>query len=207
MRIFHLTPLILLALAGRCLAADLEWVRVADDNRSFTFKQSAKRFVPWGFNYDHDEGGRLIEDYWDKQWATVAEDFLEMKQLGANVVRIHLQFGRFMEAADKPNWHSLDQLERLVKLAEQTGLYLDLTGLGCYHKKDVPQWYDKLDEPGFPQAPFLLRIRRRRPWFSRGFCKSAIGGCFTYRICSHSVTVNKGGIHKGGFDTKERRFS
>ena len=25
----------------------------------------------------------------------------------------------------------------LVKLAERTGLYLDVTGLGCYHK-DVP---------------------------------------------------------------------
>src|SRR5262249_52771029 len=30
--------------------------------------------------------------------------------------------------------------------AEKTGLYLDLTGLGCYHKKDVPGWYDKLSE-------------------------------------------------------------
>ena len=28
------------------------------------------------------------------------------------------------------------------------GLYLDLTGLGCYHKKDVPAWYDKLAETG-----------------------------------------------------------
>ena len=26
-----------------------------------------------------------------------------MKKLGANVVRIHLQLGKFMEAADKPN--------------------------------------------------------------------------------------------------------
>jgi hypothetical protein len=31
-------------------------------------------------------------------------------------------------------------------LAEKTGLYLDLTGLGCYHKKDVPPWYDLLSE-------------------------------------------------------------
>ena len=28
----------------------------------------------------------------------------------------------------------------------RTRLYLDLTGLGCYHKKDVPAWYDKLAE-------------------------------------------------------------
>ena len=31
-------------------------------------------------------------------------------------------------------------------LAEKERLYLDLTGLGCYHKKDVPAWYDKLSE-------------------------------------------------------------
>jgi hypothetical protein len=36
----------------------------------------------------------------------------------------------------------------VVKLAEDVGLYLDLTGLGCYHKKDVPAWYDALDEAG-----------------------------------------------------------
>ena len=30
-------------------------------------------------------------------------------------------------------------------MAERTGLYLDLTGLGCYHKQDVPAWYDALD--------------------------------------------------------------
>jgi hypothetical protein len=152
MRPCHALPLILLALAGHCLAADLEWIRVADDNRSFVLEPSGKRWTPWGFNYDHDESGRLIEDYWDKEWMTVAEDFQEMKQLGANVVRIHLQFGRFMEASDKPNNRALDQLGRLVSMAEQTGLYLDLTGLGCYHKQDVPEWYDRLDETGRWQA-------------------------------------------------------
>ncbi len=136
-----------LGLTSHCLATELEWVRVADDQRSFVLEVSGQRFVPWGFNYDHQEGsGLLIEDYWDEQWSTVEEDFKEMKCLGANVIRIHLQFGKFMEAVDKPNTHSLEQLGRLVKLAEKTGLYLDLTGLGCYHKQDVPPWYDKLDE-------------------------------------------------------------
>src|SRR5262249_1067723 len=64
----------------------------------------------------------------------------------ANVVRIHLQLGKFMDAADKPNQNALDRLTKLVGLAERMGLYLDLTGLGCYHKKDVPAWYDSLSE-------------------------------------------------------------
>ncbi len=51
-----------------------------------------------------------------------------------------------MDAADKPNDKQLDRLGDLLKLAERERLYLDLTGLGCYHKKDVPAWYDKLSE-------------------------------------------------------------
>ncbi len=74
-------------------------------------------------------------------------DFAEMRQLGANVVRIHLQVGKFMQSPSEPNGASLDQLGRLLKLGERERLYLDLTGLACYHKADVPDWYDGLSEP------------------------------------------------------------
>jgi glycerophosphoryl diester phosphodiesterase len=137
---------LIVAAASHCAAADLERVRVSDNAKGFVLSKSGKPFVPWGFNYDHEGDGKLIEDYWDEKWPTVESAFQEMKELGANVVRIHLQFGKFMESPTKPRQHSLKQLARLVKLAEQTGLYLDLTGLGCYHKQDVPEWYDKLSE-------------------------------------------------------------
>ena len=47
-------------------------------------------------------------------------------------------------------------------VAERTGLYLDLTGLGCYHKQDVPAWYDQLSEPErwAVQARFWAAIAR-----------------------------------------------
>ena len=87
-----------------------------------------------------------MEDFWDDEWSTIESDFREIRQLGGNVVRVHLQFGRFMEAADVPNRKALQRLERLVTLAESTGLYLDLTGLACYRPSDVPPWYDALDD-------------------------------------------------------------
>ena len=129
-------------------AADtkLESVRVAKDGKGFVLEPSGQKFIPWGFNYDHDAKGRLIEDYWADEWTAIEGDFAEMKRLGANVVRVHLQFGKFMDAADKPNAKALDRLGELLKLAEKERLYLDLTGLGCYHKADVPAWYDKLSE-------------------------------------------------------------
>ncbi len=141
---------ILLSLAALIPAAqtakEMDWIRISEDKHAFVLARSGQRFVPWGFNYDRDHRGRLLEDYWIDEWAKVEKDFAAMKKLGANVVRIHLQLGRFLEQADKANDKALKQLERLVKLAERTGLYLDLTGLGCYHKKDVPAWYDALAE-------------------------------------------------------------
>src|SRR5262249_2575850 len=127
-------------------AEAMERIVVGKDRKSFALARSGKRFTPWGFNYDHDEKGRLIEDYWQNEWAKVAKDFAAMRKLGANVVRVHLQLGKFRDAADRPNAKALDRLGDLLKLAEKEGLYLDLTGLGCYHKKDVPAWYDRLGE-------------------------------------------------------------
>ena len=124
----------------------LQAIHLSQDNRHFVAGDSQSRFVAWGFNYDHDEKGRLIEDYWGSEWAKVERDFKEMKSLGANVVRIHLQVARFMKSADEPDHNNLLHLSRLIKLAESTGLYLDLTGLACYRKPDVPKWYSSLDE-------------------------------------------------------------
>jgi len=133
-------------IAAAASSEQMEWIRVSDEQDGFVFAESDRDFTPWGFNYDHDEQGRLLEDYWASQWPKVEEDFREMKQLGANVVRVHLQLGKFLDGPQTANRASLDRLTRLVKLAERLRLYLDLTGLGCYHKQDVPAWYDRLAE-------------------------------------------------------------
>jgi len=125
---------------------EMGFVQLSKDKRSFIKVSDATPFTPWGFNYDHDENGRLLEDYWKEEWQKVREDFQEMKGLGANVVRIHLQFGKFMREDGEPNASELDKLVDLIEVAEQTGLYLDITGLGCYHKKDVPAWYNEFSE-------------------------------------------------------------
>jgi hypothetical protein len=140
-------PLILLGvLTVRAKPDEMPWVQVSKDKKGFVLDPSARPFVPWGFNYDHDDKGRLIEDYWEKKWEKVEAHFSQMKKLGANVVRVHLQLGRFMDGPDKPDGKALDRIGKLLELAERLRLYLDLTGLGCYHKKDVPAWYDKLSE-------------------------------------------------------------
>lgn len=136
----------LTSMCGAAGDGTMERMRASDDGMHFVGAESGRRFVAWGVNYDHDAAGRLLEDYWQSEWLTVVEDFGEIKALGANLVRIHLQVARFMNTPQEPNDASLARLADLVKLAERTGLYLDVTGLGCYHKKDVPAWYDAMNE-------------------------------------------------------------
>ncbi len=137
-----------------------QFIQLAEQGHGFVIGSSGTTFTPWGLNYGH---GGLIEDYWEAKWPTVVKDLQNMKALGTNVVRVHLQFGKFMDTADKPNEKALDQLGKLLKLAEETGLYLDLTGLGCYRKADVPSWYDKLTEEEALVCPSPLVEARSPP--------------------------------------------
>lgn len=55
------SPLLLplLVLAVPVTAAELQWIRVSDDHQEFELAESGQRFIPWGFNYDHDRGGKM----------------------------------------------------------------------------------------------------------------------------------------------------
>lgn len=180
--------LLLLALAATpTLAAETPFVKVSPDKKGFLLAD--KPFVPFGVNYDHDEKGRLLEDYWDTEWAKVEADFGEIRDLGFNVVRVHLQFGKFMTAADTPNAKALDRLGQLLALSERLGLYIDLTGLGCYHKADVPKWYDALseDDRWTAQATFWEAVAKR--------CKDS-PSIFCYDLMNEPISP--GGKRKDG---------
>lgn len=123
----------------------MQRVRLSSDGGRFVLTESGETFVPWGFNFV-GEFGQIVEEYWEEDWPGVEEDFRRMRQLGANVVRLHLQVGTYMKTAEEVNQQALDRLKQTLHLAEECGLYLDLTGLGCYHLDRVPPWFDELSE-------------------------------------------------------------
>jgi hypothetical protein len=69
-------------LAPNALAGGLERIKPSPDGSHFVLQNSGETVAMWGFNYDRDDNGRLLEDYWGDEWATVADDFREMKALG-----------------------------------------------------------------------------------------------------------------------------
>jgi endo-1,4-beta-mannosidase len=149
-----------------------EFIRVSDDGRHFIGARSGRRFTPLGFNYDHDEHFRLLEDYWHDEWEKVVADMTTMRDLGANVIRIHLQLAKFLRSPTESNERELEQLDRLIRLARSLGLYLDLVGLCCYHSWEVPEWYDNLDsaERWQVQAFFWEMIASRYAHETAIFC-------------------------------------
>jgi hypothetical protein len=142
--------LVLVTFGVPAFGQSASWVAVNEDGDGFVVSSQRAPFIPWGFNYSRDDRFRLLEDYWTRDepdgWPKVERDFREMKRLGANIVRVNLQFARFMDAPGAPNQTNLARLEKLIDLADDVGVYLLMTGLGTFREADVPSWYRNLAE-------------------------------------------------------------
>lgn len=142
-RLIHSSLLFVLAfLTGGACAAGMEPVKMAPDKKGFVLHPSGNRFIPWGHNYASvDIMERLANDP-----ARVEREFGEMKAAGTTVARIHPEMSRILMGPDKADPHALDQLARILKIAENSGIHLKITGLACYKIKDRMPWYDAMDE-------------------------------------------------------------
>lgn len=136
--VFLVVPLLLVA-SG---ASPMQPVRVSPDNKGFVFMPSGQKFVPWGHNY----AAEGLEDPAKRSWQKIENDFVDLKNMRANVARIHLQFPKFMDGPDKPNAAALKRLAQLLELAEKHGIYLDITGLACYRPEERAAWYDAMSD-------------------------------------------------------------
>jgi hypothetical protein len=120
-------------------------------NQTLVGADSGQRFVPRGQNYDAD--------------SLALNHLREVKEMGANVIRLQLQFRDFMTSCTTANQAMLDDLGRTVRIAEQNAMYLDLTGLAstagdqadpaCYGRAttDAQRWS--------AQAAFWTAIARQ----------------------------------------------
>lgn len=152
-------------------------VEIAKSGKHFVLQGSGKKFVPWGFNY-LGKDNELAEESWHtpEGWKNIDTDFRDMRKLGANAVRWHLQFETFMKGPDQVDEAQLGRLKDLLKLAHKHQLYLDLTGLSCYRLKRIPAWYDALPEADrwAAQAQFWAAIAKTCAGDSAVFCYDLI---------------------------------
>lgn len=147
---------------------------------------SGKTIIPWGVNYTNTNQLRLVDDNWlvDSTWEIIKQDFREMKALEMNVIRIHLQYNRFMLNTATPNQAYLNRLKELADFSAVYGMYLDVTGLGAYILEDAPTWYDALNEDDrwATQAVF---------WKAVAQTLAPCNNIFDYNLMNEPVTPSK----------------
>jgi cellulase (glycosyl hydrolase family 5) len=94
--------------------------------------------MAWGLNWGGPGAYRDI--------GLVRQRFAEMRALGANTVRVHLQFGDVMESPTRANPRQLAHIGAIVHSAEREGLYLDISGNEVWLPASAPAWYGRLGE-------------------------------------------------------------
>jgi hypothetical protein len=140
--IIRLLLLAAASLTSNVRGADLEKVRISPDDNGFVLHPSGESYIPWGHNYASvDVMERLASDS-----ARVERDFIEMKASGATVVRVHPEMLHLLSGPDRADPEGLEQLRKLLAIAENAGIYLKITGLACYKIKDRAAWYDSMNE-------------------------------------------------------------
>jgi hypothetical protein len=120
----------------------MEVVKVATGNNGFVLSPSGDRYVPWGHNYASvDILERMTNDE-----SRVRQEFAEMREAGTTVARIHPEMPRILLGPDQVDPNALEQLKKILAIAEDAGIRLKITGLACYKIKDRMAWYDAMDE-------------------------------------------------------------
>lgn len=128
--------------AGAAFAPGMEFVKTAPDNDGFVLHPSGDRYIPWGHNYASvDIMERLANDPARVEW-----EFAEMRSAGTTVVRIHPEMTRILVGPAQADQRALAQLRKILRIAENSGIHLQVTGLACYKIKDRMAWYDSMDD-------------------------------------------------------------
>jgi hypothetical protein len=81
----------------------------------------------------------------------ITGDMAQVHDMGANTLRVRIEFGQIMPLATKYNGPALLALQNVLEAAQNHGIYIIITGL-WNDEQTTPAWYDHLDQAGRWQA-------------------------------------------------------
>ncbi len=121
--------------------------RISISGKKFV-DQNGTEFKLWGVNYVQNPHHSLMEDNWDQPaiMQSIGSDFQYMKFLGCNIVRLQLQYNKYMTGPATPNIPNIQRLLQIVNFAKQNDIHLIVTGLGAFRPADQPAWYTNMTD-------------------------------------------------------------
>lgn len=133
----------------------------------------SKVWRAWGMNWgiaDHQPVLTYFDNPTARNHAKLDAELDIAQRLGVNAMRIPLELGQVMRSPTQARASVLTGLARLLKLARDHHIYLDITGNLVWRPKLVPAWYDRLSE----QARWQVQARFWRAVASIGKSSSAV---------------------------------
>ena len=126
-------------------------VRVAADGRSFV-TADGRAFVPMGINYYRPGMGWAPRLWLRFDAQATRQDFVRMKALGVNCVRVFLSHGSFFQKPDALTPEGLAKFDQFLAIAEETGIYVHPTGPDGW--EEFPAWAqcDRIADDGYLAA-------------------------------------------------------
>jgi hypothetical protein len=107
----------------------------------------AKPWRAWGMNWGVSNEAPIIA-YFDHptaaNLAVLRTQLGTARSMGANSMRVYLQLGQVMATPTHPHKQTLVALQRLLALAHDDRVYLDITGDLVWRPSRAPQWYERL---------------------------------------------------------------
>ena len=117
--------------------APLPKIQISADGHGFVTAKG-KPFVPFGLTYFRSGTG-WAPQVWKKFDAEATHrDFIRMKELGVNCVRVFISYGSFYQEPGKLEPEGLAKFDQFLKLAEEQGIYVHPTGPD--HWEGSPEW-------------------------------------------------------------------
>lgn len=112
-------------------------IRVSADGRGFE-NERGRPYAPFGVNY-YRPGTGWAPQVW-KQFDAEATraDFLRMREVGINCVRVFLSWGSFYRDHGVIDPEGLAKFEQFLQIAESAGIYVHPTGPD--HWEGLPNW-------------------------------------------------------------------
>jgi hypothetical protein len=107
----------------------------------------AKPWRAWGMNWGVGDHAPVIA-YFDHptaaNLAVLRTELATARAMGANSMRIYLELGEVMATPTRPREQTLVALQRLLALAQQDRVYLDITGDLVWRPLQAPRWYGRM---------------------------------------------------------------
>ncbi|HSO99042.1 MAG TPA: hypothetical protein VLP43_08820 [Solirubrobacteraceae bacterium] len=147
----------------------------------------------WGMNWgvgDHSPVIAYFDNPTAARLATLKAELRTARRMGANSMRVYLELGQVMATPTQPRQRTLSALQRLLQLAQNEGVYLDITGNLVWRPWLAPAWYERM--------PWQARWQvQARFWRAVAHAASTSPAVLLYELTSEPIVAETVGYYYG----------